>query len=259
MSIMSVIKKLFSKNIQTTQNIKKIKKTYKGVELISVHIPKTAGTSFFSTLQNVYGEDAVQRVDIRPGDEKSLAKRAAARENPKVLSDSIKVLHGHFTYHDVKEFYGLEGDIPVITWIRDPAERLISDYYYLSKVLRSMIPQDHKNAKLINRMEKSLIEFARSDKNRNRITTFLSGVALKDFDFVGIKEKLEEDIEDLAYLLEWDKYEIFHHNINSPHKKEVDKALKEEIAELNRDDVDLYEEALRLRQERRNKLAAEGL
>ncbi len=37
------------------------------LELISLHIPKTAGTSFRSNLVNVYGKKAVARFDILKG------------------------------------------------------------------------------------------------------------------------------------------------------------------------------------------------
>ncbi len=38
------------------------------VELISIHIPKTGGTSLRNTFKDVFGEDGAKRFDIKKGE-----------------------------------------------------------------------------------------------------------------------------------------------------------------------------------------------
>ena len=208
------------------------------VELISIHIPKTAGVSFEHTLKSVYRKD-VLRLDIRKP------------HKPKKLPKKIRAIHGHFRYHEIVDFYNLEKNIPIITWLRDPVERVISNYFYLQKVFRELIEKEGKKG--LFRLEKTLIEFARDDRLRNRMSKFLDGIQVSELLFVGIVEHISEDLSDMARLLNWRSYEEFHHNTSKEQRRPVSEDMKVEIRGLNEKDVALYEEALHLRRLRREK------
>jgi hypothetical protein len=223
-------------------------KTKGGVELVSIHIPKTAGTSFRHTLQSVYGKKGVLRIDIRKGNEASLQVRAA--DNPRTLPTQARVLHGHFRYDDLKEFYSLDNGIPVITWLRDPVERVISNFFYLQKILRGIVNEKKKRDGLLRRMQRNLTEFAHEERNRNRMSKFLDGLALGDLRFVGTIENFSEDMEALASVLGWKDYKTFEHNSSRKERDPVSDEMREEIKELNSEDVALYREALLIREER---------
>ena len=275
------------------------------IELISLHIPKTAGTSFRNTLTSVYGGRGVVRVDIAghshlaaPADCSSDSgrriqpapagrfpdsfiapllnsywfnyikwaiwhtispRRAGASPNlnpapPDVLPPEARVIHGHFRYAHLLEKYELDRNIPVITWLRDPVERVISNYFYLHKVLHEAMELVNAPLDVLNRMERSLIEYAQLSLNCNRMSKFLKDLDLSELRFVGIVEHMEEDLSDLAKLLGWPAYETYFHNTGKDRKMMVGQTIRDEIAEFNRQDVELYEQALRLRHQRRREI-----
>ena len=95
------------------------------IELISIHVPKTGGSSFLEVLKQAYGEDGVLKVISNHREDKGLPMEAPKIGNPPVLPPKTKVLHGHFLHNDFINHYGLSKNIPVVTWVRDPVERLI--------------------------------------------------------------------------------------------------------------------------------------
>ena len=141
-----------------------------------LHIPKTAGTSFRNILKGVYGSKGVARLDIRRNIEL----------NSKVLTGSkikpgIKVIHGHFSYRRFNERFEIAEGTPVITWLREPAERVVSNYYYLDKILRKELNEEKKDLNILAKMEKTLLEYASTEANRNRMSKFLDGINLEEF------------------------------------------------------------------------------
>jgi hypothetical protein len=97
-------------------------------------------------------------------------------------------------------------------------------------------------------MQRSLVEFARAEINRNRQTKHLSGIELEQLAFVGIQEYFESDIKQLASILHWNKTpETLFHNKTEIAYGEISQDVLEEIHQLNLPDVELYEAALKLR------------
>jgi len=101
------------------------------IELVSLHIPKTAGTSFRNILKEVYGSSHVARLDIRRNIEVDgrIFKGSG-------LKKGVQVVHGHFSFRKLTDNFDIPSGCPVVTWLREPAERVISNYYYLDKILR---------------------------------------------------------------------------------------------------------------------------
>lgn len=222
------------------------------IELLSVHIPKTAGTSFRKTLKEVYGEKAVIRVDLPP-------KSQVDPEDPflplnKRLKSDVRVLHGHYNAARIKEFYpGIPADVRMITWVRDPVNRVISNYYYLRQRIREEIDKSPTlNIGITNRMVKTLMEYAIQDVARDRMSKFLAGTAVEDFIFVGVQEHYTEDLRYLAKLLEWKSFTEYHHNVTEDKYSEISDEIKAEIRALNQADWELYRHALELSAQRRS-------
>ena len=211
------------------------------VELLSVHIPKTAGTAFLHTLTDVYGINSV--IGDYPPDK-------IYQPDSKDTS-SIKVIHGHFL---PSKYQGYYPQAKRIVWLRHPIFRLISEYFFAKTI------QDHKNvihAQLLNN-NLNILEFAQIPDMRNFLTQHIKGMKLQEFDFVGIQEFYPEDLQDLQKMMSWSDAQPIIKNSNLYHKYQ--KSLQEilsntslinQIAKLNREDLQLYKNALELRAKRR--------
>lgn len=216
------------------------------VKVISQHIPKTAGTSFRNILKSAYGSGKVVRFDINEEKEIRMNERLF---NSRKIPSNIEVLHGHFSMNDLENLLTVPYNAFRITWVRDPVERVISNYYYLSERLRHYLNEEKRNLNILSKMERSLIEYASAEINRNRMSKFLTG-GLSDFDFVGVTGFFHEDLEQLAGKLGWNHYVSFRHNPTADKGRNIDEETKSEILRLNHEDDILYKEALELRKAR---------
>ena len=224
-------------------------KIHHDLDLVSIHIPKTAGTSFRNFLKLNYGEENAARFDINVTTKRIDLENREFKD--KRLPSHIRVIHGHFYYSDLIRYIRLK-DIPLITWLRDPAERVISNYYYLAGRLKEELEEEKKGLNILAKMQRSLIEYARNEISRNRISKFLEGSHPENYKFIGIYEYYNEDIHDLAEILGIQDVKIFQHNITGE-KADVDPEVLRQIRELNEEDYTWYRKALELRAQRRSK------
>ncbi len=166
--------------------------------LISVHIPKTAGTSFGAVLAEKFGAGLLRDYN-RP------MHSPPVWRNTRALCDcvlnagrkfsGIKCIHGHFLPLKYR-WLGLRHNVRFVTWLRDPVERLASNYYHW---LRNS--NEGRGWTLWRRCieEKwSLEQFCFRPELRNVCSQFLAGFPLERFDFVGITEHAAEDFEFFA-------------------------------------------------------------
>lgn len=96
------------------------------------------------------------------------------------------------------------------------------------------------------------------DENKNKASWFLDGLAPEDIFFIGIYEQLENDISLLSQLMGWpSQADLPHRKSGDTYTKDndcttayldIDKKMRSDIAGLNSLDVDLYQQALRLRE-----------
>ena len=215
------------------------------LELISIHIPKTAGRSFHKILNEVYGESSVRyylREDIE-----------ALKKAGKTIADDLKsetiAIHGHFYFHEVASLYQ-QSKAKVVTWLRDPAQRVLSNYAFFIKRLHDP-PETQKEAHRLNmhRKEEPLMVYAGMEENQNVMAQFLQGLSLEDMYFVGETEHFERDIKRLQSMLGWPVARSFRENDNSSFKQRFLKTTEEELQTLrqwNKTDYDLYQRALAL-------------
>jgi hypothetical protein len=161
---------------------------------------------------------------------------------PSQKLSAMTVAHGHFSLEKFREKFEYDPNVPVIVWLRDPVERLISDYRYLSSILHDYV--DHKKVpSLLRRMEKTLLEFAAFPSAQNVTTRFLEGMELKAFAFVGMVENYEEDIQRLSQLMNWNVETIYRHNITKKKPLEVSDEELRIIKNLNAEDIEIYKYA----------------
>lgn len=212
------------------------------LEVISLHIPKTGGTSLRNTFKEIYGEANALRFDVKKN---SIYLENILFEND-FLDDHIKVIHGHFTFDAIEGIIDNFDKIFKVVWLRDPVERVLSNYFYLRKQLLASFTENYDNVQMLNRMLRSVEEFVEIEENINRMSKFISIAELKKVSFIGFSESYSDDLKKLSKLLKWQNYNEFFHN-STGNKAKVDQNVIERIKFLNHDDVALYEEAKKIR------------
>lgn len=210
--------------------------------LISLHIPKTAGTSFRNLLVEVYGAKAVVRFDIING-------KIYINEqlfSGTVLPSHIKVIHGHFVYSELTEQIKIPDHVKWVTWLRHPVSRVISNYFYLAEMMHYYMQEEIHQIDIISKMQRTLTEYAGDEKNRNRMSKFLDGISLSEFDFVGLVEHFDEHLQRMSEKLGWHKHIAPVHYNATGKMREGDKTgdeVKTQIALWNDRDMILYQAA----------------
>ena len=157
--------------------------------LISIHIPKCAGTSFRHVLQHIYGD----RLWLNYG---GIFSRD--QSHPGFVPAGIECVHGHF-FADALD--GLVADPKYITWMRHPVERVVSNYFHF---LRS--PDDRDACcRALREKHLTLREFAELDWMRNEATRYLATKSLADFAFIGVAERFADSLQVFARLIGWEQ------------------------------------------------------
>ncbi|MDF2798283.1 MAG: hypothetical protein K0R85_1027 [Devosia sp.] len=221
------------------------------LELISVHVPKCAGSSFRETLERAYSTDAVAfDYGDRPVDPCSPGNLDPVgyvdRQWPTIEANIQNKLavHGHFRASK----YDFAGDSCArITFLRHPVDRLISHYYFWLSLPR----HGHSLQDYLLDHELTLIQFAQLPYMQYFYTgLFFQGVDMKRFDFIGRCDAMPTEIERLGTLL-GRRLEMRHTNINSyAGYQEVrrhtidDASTLSTLKSLLADDIRFYERAL---------------
>jgi hypothetical protein len=200
--------------------------------LVSVHIPKCAGTSFRHILRDVYGE----ALWLNYG---NIFVRAQARAE--LVPRGTRCIHGHF-FADA--FDDILPRRRLITWLRHPVERVTSNYHHF---LRSPDMRDDCCRVLYER-KLTLLQFAELDWMRNEASRYLAGKPLSDFAFVGIAEQFSESLDAFGRQFGWTPGIATRRDNTNPDRTTerytLPEADYEEIAQLNEADMELYEQAL---------------
>jgi hypothetical protein len=208
-------------------------------EVISIHIPKTAGLAFRQILYNNYGQSQV------------LAKnQKALRLEGKTIHDHYrkrhKVIHGHLPYPLVQALHGPQ--TRVVAWLRSPVSRVVSNYYYNIHHEFPKRQQEDPSRKM-----PTLQEFIERPMRQNVMARFLEGIELEDLYFLGFQESFTSGLEQLAGKMEWrideaDRKRRVNDNSKARSRyPQPETAIIERIEELNKQDIDLYNRALELK------------
>lgn len=171
------------------------------VEWVSYHIPKTAGTSFRSALQNAFEEREFFAVYEFSG------ANELSRGEPIWLPASTKVIHGHFRPHALHRQLFPNGKR--ITWVRDPIKRAWSLLNHTLDVQNNdnvyqFIKTNFLDQGITDREElfRAMIKHKKSAKFLNIYTRDYKSFNKKFFFFVGSTEHYDEDLDRLAELMQ---------------------------------------------------------
>ena len=215
------------------------------LQLISMHVPKCAGTSFTLALEQAFGPENIYSDYLQIGDPRFPANFdpegyfSRARRDPYPHLQDKQVVHGHFPIGKYARITGVRR----ITFLREPVERLISHYYYI----RSTPPNNMLREYVIEN-DLSLMDFAKLPVIRRYYAGLLiRNVDETDLDFVGFTESYQADLQRLSSFL---GKPLTHFAVNANTAKGYDERRREVLDDpatlstlrhLLHDDMRLYE------------------
>jgi len=222
--------------------------------LISLHMPKTAGSSFGLALKREYGEGFVEDYNDRPLQQQAPTRvgRALAQAGASMMGGGVDAsttcIHGHFL--PVKYRF-LRRPALFVTWLRDPVERIASHYHYWRRSYDrdSSLPL---HAQVVEE-DWSFERFCEAPQLRNIYSKFLWGFPLARFSFVGISEYYESELERFASNFPNANGKVSmelvraNENPGQPSVYVCDAHQRREIEQIHAADVALYESACRMR------------
>jgi hypothetical protein len=224
-----------------------------GLALISLHLPKTAGTSFSASLAEHFGEryrgdyeDAA--ISMSPQDRGVQALRAGLQLADHGLGE-VDCIHGHFL--PVKYLLlSTRAELVFITWMRDPLARMLSHFHYWQQNYDEATAAPHHRRFIEERW--TLEKFCLSDKFRNIYTQYLWGFPFENFSFIGISEHYAEDFRQFADRYLGVEMEPQQRNVSRgvAAGRLLDPGLAAEVRDFHAADLALYRRALLLRQQR---------
>jgi len=206
--------------------------------LLSIHIPKTAGRTFQKILCAQYGIDGVL----------SLNHHYLDNQGEKLTdypTEAYPVIHGHLSYKQISAVGNAHSKY--ITWLRHPVDRVLSNYHYYAVVDFQRRKKQRPNAKLID-----IETFIKRPLRQNKMSTYLEGINLEGFFFIGFQSQFESDLKKLGSKLNWSlDSHLLKLRVNDNQKaKQAAPGPSEEliakIREYNYKDLVLYEKARRL-------------
>lgn len=206
-------------------------------KVVCLHIPKTAGTSLKSSLATAYGKQL----------------SADKSENRNMWSTFLNVPFSDFRYTGIeKRCRCLIGHFPIrkysflkskgwkfITWLRDPASRIISYYDFL----RNRNLQDSKIklrpdvAKIIDHVD--VVEF--SSMLTGIYKEYLEDLSM--LDFIGFTESYSNDVKRLKKVLGVKLKGHFTRNVTKGPRTKITGPMLKQIKENQWEDYKTYVDA----------------
>lgn len=209
--------------------------------LFSVHIPKTAGTSFARALEARFpGKIAFYYgvKDPKTTEGLNVPREALAEAAAGLGARGFEALHGHYPLRFVEPLL-TDPSRQVWTWLRDPVDRTLSHFdFYKERPLELA-----KFADAVKEGRLGVERFAKKQTIRDLQSRYLEGFALADLAFVGVVEQFELGLA----LLFGEEAPTLKRRFNATEARStVDPSVRDLIASLNARDMQLYAEGLRL-------------
>jgi hypothetical protein len=222
--------------------------------IISLHLPKTAGTSFRASLaahfgdryRNDYDDLPISKSETLRQEEALAAGHAIARQG----LAGVECIHGHFLPAKYLRLRDIQ-ELTFITWMREPAARMLSHYEYWQESYDARTAAPHHRQ--VIEQGWTLEQFCLSEQFRNIYTQYLWKFPLEAFSFIGISEFYEEDMREFSerFLVAslQPRYENATRSANL--RSGVDEAFLDKVRDFHAADMRLYQQAVQWREARR--------
>ena len=213
--------------------------------IVSIHVTKTAGTSFGAALQRAFGARFMHDDEDWAGyrspeaDARRAVNAARMRARRAELLERFDVIHGHFA---PEKFAGLFPSADFVAFFRDPFQQAVSHYEFL----RRLPDVDHPAVREFRAARMTLEDFIAWDATANPQAQLVGGFAPEDFTMVGLTEEFERSIALFNAIFARNLAADVSHNAN-PSRGEsgypIDAELCKLIARHRAEDIDLYRRA----------------
>lgn len=209
-------------------------------------MPKCAGTSMKRVFKRVYGDNF--KVDYS-----SYCTIPQKHRFAKILADSSQddaqalqsgMIYGHFypiKYVNVESRSSIKRSL--VTFLRDPLERLVSHYSYWKGLKNGSV---HFLYKQMVAEDWSFAKFALSMEMRNFYSQYFFQVPIDSFDFIGVHENLDNDWRKLCDFLGIGCHELPRKNKSNSSSilSDLSSDLCSEIRDFHSEDYFLYNYAV---------------
>jgi Sulfotransferase family len=159
--------------------------------IVSVHIPKTAGTSFQADLLHVFGARLLSDYDDWPENRTPEAAAHDARNRAGVLADAESLgerydaIHGHFA---ARKYAGIFASTALVTIVRDPYQHAVSAYEHAMRHLS--VP--HPTMDIIREARMSILDFIEAFPNHQAL--YVGEMPVEDFAMIGVTERYQRSV-----------------------------------------------------------------
>lgn len=231
-----------------------------------LHIPKCAGTSFAETIREKMPAERYLGLYEQAGPE---VRRASVLGLAPSQARALRVVFGHDVYDGVHADLGRTGRY--LTVVRDPVERLLSQYnfnvdYWRGKPRQAGALSDdpyHADGRLM-----SFEEWLESHPQIHNLMagyisqSFMSYIPygtlltperfrralsrLASFHYIGLTDRFDLESQHFFRWIGLRDSRMARRNVSYPHYWLTDKAVRERVLRLNAMDAELYELCLRL-------------
>ncbi len=173
--------------------------------LLSVHVPKAAGTSVRGMLEAAFGLDLAlcyQNESCAPELQPVAGRRRLTAGETRATAErcraaGVRCIHGHFW---LNLFYDMFGDTPTIAFVRDPIDRLVSEYRF------QVDNADIRHTEWGYKAHTGAFSFEDFMRRAATLETYRK-YGLADFfdriDFIGVVERFDDSIELLRRKAPW--------------------------------------------------------
>jgi len=213
---------------------------------VSIHIPKTAGTTVAEIFSRCFRRRVIFDYD---GYSNPVAASELVVKHAEFIERYFDVLHGHFY---AKKYFNLFPDAAFIAALRHPVDRVISQFMHEYNE-RSDDAFYHKS---IQNGEMDVVDFAGQPGVGDAMSLHLSGRPLNEYDLLLISEDLRTSM--MIYSATINNLELSTHfglNIDLPRANEgvaransieFDEKTRVAIFDRTQSDNELYAEAVSL-------------
>jgi hypothetical protein len=184
-------------------------------KFIFVHVPKTAGTTFIRILDKLYIGNTGRDYKNKCGKKTNYVEDVGV--------DNCKIIYGHFSSE--KYLYLNRKQISII---RDPVERIISEYFYKSNNAKNIIDY------VINKEFFAVSEV----RSLNVIYDYIKDI--NRFSFIGLTERFEDTLNQFEKLLNVKIHRNFESRKINKNKGIINKFTKQELKRILHKDYEIY-------------------